>query len=838
VNPPRAAAACAALAAVFALALVPVEADAEVTYLMLDPVPRLVVGELATFTGALLASSGQGVPGALVEIKDDDPGFDDLIATTRTGGDGRFSVRVVVKDWDRWGDASDIYAVFEGRGAFAKSRSATQEAPVLPAGSSASGQQHSVYAQASYSTQLQLHIDKSKVYAGETVTFSGTLTTNGRPLSGATVYIKEDDSLLRDEVLAKAKTDQDGRYSAKWRAAAGTIETEFDVYAVFEKSGRYERDRTSNHSLHVIKQSGSITLDPITKSVRIGEPVTFSGSLSLPGIDTTNAIVYIKDEDALNPDDLLATAYVDGSGRYAVTWIAKKVDYDEIADIYAVFEGDSTHYRLTTCDSDPTRFFGGLCQDTRQLRTWPARPITPPGPANSEYVALNYVVPFQGRPTVAISPSHDSYDITRQHIIPTREGIEKLSSELAERHGGDWNVNFEILAPGKWRADTRADIVLNIVTSDDDDYCNDVFGWAPVSPKALPIQINVCSTHDNHLRASSDVMRTATHEFAHAVGMGHTFNKKNDMMCSVENSRETCPGTYANKAQRPSWLVLDAMAALYRSDGYSVPNNMHGKYFAYRTGVTTAQEETSSWTPPQQTIHVEKADMTLEISPSKKFPAYPSYVKSLDYLEAEIEYLNDNFTFPFVRSVHVNDCGTASYRYDPVSRVLDMCYEDIVEYVRTANDLDYDNTTINEYVVNNMEFALYRGMGNSLVGVYGHLHGHYTENEEEISDSFAAYLILTTYEDPDMGQNVLYDASTHLYAYSESSRGSPALREHSLERFNLLTCYAYGQDPASREHLSTDGWLPDNMRDSCESMYSDMVSTWNAVLDYIDAYLS
>jgi len=580
VTSPWLVASCAALACAALLPLAMPDAGAERTSLRLDPVPRLVEGERATFTGVLVAASGRPVSGALVEIKDDDFGPDDLIATARTGSDGRFAARVVVKDWDRWGGASDIYAVFEGGGGFSKSRSATQEAPVLPAGSSAArqstGSQSGSYSP-SYPTQLRLYADKSSVYAGETVTFSGTLTTNGRALSGATIHIKEDD-FGPDEFLKSVKTDRNGRYYAEWRASAARFETEFEVYAVFEGSKSYERDRTPNYSLYVHKRSGSITLDPIPRGVRIGEPVTFSGSLSLPGIDTTNVIVHIKDEDAFNPDDLLATAYVDRGGRYAVTWIAEKVDADKVADIYAVFEGDSAHYRLTTCDPNPTRSFGGLCRDTRPLSTWPARHVAPPGPPNTEYVALNYVLGFQGRPTVAISPSPDSYDKARHHVIPAREGIQVLSSELAARHGGDWSVNFEVLTPGKWRADTRADVVVNIVTGDDAGRCNDWFGWAPISPKSFPIQINVCSTHDDRLRPTQGVMRTATHEFAHAMGLGHTFNKKGDMMCSIENSRSTCPPSPSKEA-RPSGLVLDAMAALYGRDGYTVPNNSPGRYF-------------------------------------------------------------------------------------------------------------------------------------------------------------------------------------------------------------------------------------------------------------------
>ncbi|MDD9816635.1 MAG: DUF4344 domain-containing metallopeptidase [Gammaproteobacteria bacterium] len=693
-------------------------------------------------------------------------------------------------------------------------------------GQQSAGQQSGAYAPSTHPTRIQLYFDKSKVYAGDTVTFYGLLTANGRPLPGATVYIKEND-LGPDDLIATVQTGHDGRFATrvvakdwdKWGGAS-------DIYAVFEGSERYLRYQTPDYQLTVIKRSGSLTLDPIPRGVHIGDPVTFSGSLSLHGIDTTNVIVYIKDEDALNPDDLLVTAYVDSSGRYSATWIAEKVDVDRIADIYAVFEGDSRHYRLTTCDPNPTRLFGGLCNDTRPLTTWPARPITPPGPPNTEYVALQYTIPFQGRPTVAISPSHDSYETTRQHIIPAREGIEKLSSELAARHGGNWLANFEVLTPGKWRADMRADIIVNIVTGDDNSRCNEIFGWAPRGKLNFPIQINVCSTTGDGLRASSDVMRTATHEFAHAVGLGHTFNKRNDMMCSVEDSRATCPGTY-NKELRPSKLVLDAMAELYGRDGYAVPNNnVHKDYFAYGSSKTTGTERTSSWAR-QNPASGGETSLTLEIAPSKKFSEYASYVKSLNYFAPEIAYLNDKLVLPHDTNVRVGECGRANDLYYPDLHAIRICYEDIKEYVSTAHNLEYSDEDTHNYVMSNLEFALYRGIGYALIDSFvPNNSGH----REESADSFAAYLILTTYEDPDTGHDILYDASTQLYVYSESNRDNAALREHALGRFNLLTCYAYGQDPEAREYLSTEGWLPDNIRDSCESLYDNVVRMWEGIM--------
>src|SRR3990172_1102717 len=104
--------------------------------------------------------------------------------------------------------------------------------------------------------------------------------------------------------------------------------------------------------------------------------------MEIPNINAH--VVYIKDEDTLNPDDLLTTAYVRSDGTFSATWFVDNVDADGVADIYAVFEGDETFYRLTTCYSGPTLAFGGSGQQTIRLPIYgqaaPPDPIPPPSP--------------------------------------------------------------------------------------------------------------------------------------------------------------------------------------------------------------------------------------------------------------------------------------------------------------------------------------------------------------------------------------------------------------------------------------------------------------------------
>ena len=397
------------------------------------------------------------------------------------------------------------------------------------------------------------------VYAGQPVVFSGTLTGNGVPLPGRTVWICEDDPFIPDECLARTTTDSRGQYHTVWTAEAGIVERDFDIYAEFRGDGSYERDQTIRHTMSVYKYGGSLVLDPVPALAAYGEAVTFSGTLQLDAHSPEGAVVYIKDEDTLNPDDLLVSAYVDASGSFTTHWIVEDVDPDYTIDIQAVYEGGPLYYRIATPIQD-LRAYNGTQE---------------PGPVGgSVYMELYRSLDFERPPRVAIVPSPDSYEQVRKHIVPVQEGILGLTAMLERAYpAGDWNVDFEVVAPGE-RFSVRPDVTIDLVTRDDtrgDDWnCDDSWGWASTaSPK--PVPTTVCSL--DHL-TNAQIGATAVHEFVHAIGLGHTFNLSGDLMCSVEDGRPTCPVS----SPRPKSTVfsdfnLAALVTIYGTDGFQNPNN-------------------------------------------------------------------------------------------------------------------------------------------------------------------------------------------------------------------------------------------------------------------------
>ncbi|MBT6646322.1 MAG: hypothetical protein HOB51_02230, partial [Thaumarchaeota archaeon] len=539
-----------------------------VSILTLDPISSLVQqGNKIVFSGILKTTTGEVVTGFPIFIKDDREGISDIVLkTTVTDSNGKFSTT-----WDavpRNSGSYDIYAEFKGGENISKSRSDTFSVKVSGT-PSASGK---------LSTKLLLNNIPSSIYTGNVITFTGKLTSDGIPLSGKLIQIKEDDPFLVDQRLGYGRTNSNGEFFIDWNITPGLVETDFDVHATFDGDDLYNIARTANQEMSVVRLWSSITLDSIPQNVDVGGQVTFSGNVQLEKGSPEGYVVYVMDEDAFDDDDLLATAYVNGDGSYSIIWSAERVDADNIADIYVVFEGTSIYYRSTTCDDDNTFDFGGDCLNTIKLKTIgvtlePDPVYQPPTSGykfnGDEYMELYYALSFNKNPVIAIIPQPDSYDEVKPYFIPIQEGIRTWNLGL-EKTGGDWNVDFDIIKPGE-KFPQRPDVIINVVAYDDDIDCGYTRGVAWISGEK-PLNSKVCATSFGKPANPDSVSATSGHEFIHTIGLGHAFNKKGDVMCSVENGKSTCPSLFGGKSKFPNDFNFEAVKVMYGKDGWKNPN--------------------------------------------------------------------------------------------------------------------------------------------------------------------------------------------------------------------------------------------------------------------------
>jgi hypothetical protein len=570
---------------------VPTPAPAPIpTILKLNSLPKSVnVGDTIEFSGTLKTTDGRPIQSGTVFIKDDrDFSVDTILGTVITNDNGEF-YGTWISEMRIGGGAYDFYAVYEGSPDITYSRSSIHSVQVKGDTTNTQTPLEEQFTQYDRIAPTTLRLDQipSTVRSGDSVTFTGKLTSQGKAISGALVYIYEDDPFKADQQIGFALTNSNGEFYIPWKVTAGLVEIDFDIYATFNGDTSFAYARTSNQEMSVTKYQTSISLDTFPQQAKIGETIIFSGQVQLEQGSPEGFVVYIKDEDMYNADDLLATAYVNGDGKFRANWSVSDVDADGIVDVYAVLEAKETYYRSTTCDTSGITFdFGGDCSNLFPIQITGTITETEiiyeesPSTYNfsgDEYMKLYYALNFQKPPVIAIIADPDSYEKVRPYLIPTQEGVLTWADLLEKNYpDGNWNVEFDVIVPGE-QFPRKPDILINVVYNDN--WC-DEFGGVAFTTGIKPVNSLVCTKYGSgDMRSTSSVAGTAGHEFAHTVGSGHAFNKLGDRMCSTENGKPTCPiggirdivKAIRFSSDTPSNFDLAAIASLYGEDGWQNP---------------------------------------------------------------------------------------------------------------------------------------------------------------------------------------------------------------------------------------------------------------------------
>jgi tetratricopeptide (TPR) repeat protein len=109
----------------------------------------------------------------------------------------------------------------------------------------------------SYDTRTVLTLNgvPSQANTGQLVTFTGSLkNTEGLPVQGATIYIKDEDAGSGDEILTTATTNSNGLFSASWYVKNTDFwDSTIEVYAVYEGSYEVQKSKTGIYNLFVIE---------------------------------------------------------------------------------------------------------------------------------------------------------------------------------------------------------------------------------------------------------------------------------------------------------------------------------------------------------------------------------------------------------------------------------------------------------------------------------------------------------------------------------------------------------------------------------------------------------
>lgn len=218
------------------------------------------------------------------------------------------------------------------------------------------------------------------------------------------------------------------------------------------------------------------------------------------------------------------------------------------------------------------------------------------------------------------------------------------------------------------------------------------------------------------------------------------------------------------------------------------------------------------------------------------------WMQSVELLEREIDWLNENFRLPYDVGVFAAECGEVNAYYYPYPTAeVKICYE----YVDNLFDQYYENVDSDadkaaRFAYDVTVATFYHEMGHAFIDVYDL---PITGMEENVVDQFEALVLSYTYDDDAgyyAGQDMMYNVGNH-WLYSSADSGESLYWDThgtDMQRFYNISCYAYGADPEYNQDLIEDGWLPEPRAKWCVDEYEQMKRGWAHLLqDYTNGFL-
>ena len=228
-----------------------------------------------------------------------------------------------------------------------------------------------------------------------------------------------------------------------------------------------------------------------------------------------------------------------------------------------------------------------------------------------------------------------------------------------------------------------------------------------------------------------------------------------------------------------------------------------------------------------------------------------AWLKNVELLEDEVEFLNENFRLPYDIEIIAKECGFVNAFIDYDTLQIVICYElvdDVFETWYLFNE-GGNVTDASDYSYNVINYILYHEIAHTIIHIY---ELPVTGLEEDVADQFAVLMAsYTSYDGTDdysPGQDILHDVVKY-YAYEDEywnvtcpglyftdedrlACQNPYWNAHGLDiqRFYNVSCYTYGSDPEYSEYIVTDELLPEDMAVGCEDEYWQIAYAWDHLL--------
>ena len=211
------------------------------------------------------------------------------------------------------------------------------------------------------------------------------------------------------------------------------------------------------------------------------------------------------------------------------------------------------------------------------------------------------------------------------------------------------------------------------------------------------------------------------------------------------------------------------------------------------------------------------------------------WLRDIEFLEYETEWLNENFRLPYDVLVEAAECDEANAFYDPVIKVVTICYEfvdDLDLLWLEFNESESYEGQLDDFVYDVTYETLYHELGHAVLDIYDI---PYTGLEENVADQFAALMLSYT----EGGQDMMYNVGSYYLYSSQTSDHTAYWGTHALDmqRFYNISCLAYGEDPHYNRDLIHDGWLPEDRAVWCVEEYDQIKTAFGYLLaDYTNGF--
>ena len=98
---------------------------------------------------------------------------------------------------------------------------------------------------------------------------------------------------------------------------------------------------------------------------------------------------------------------------------------------------------------------------------------------------------------------------------------------------------------------------------------------------------------------------------------------------------------------------------------------------------------------------------------------------STEYLEIQMDFLNELFSLPYDIEIFAKECGDANMFYDWELKQIILCYEfidgahvDFIEYYETNSDVSVTEDDIAIMTHDVIDFIFYHEVGHALMNIY------------------------------------------------------------------------------------------------------------------------